>query len=424
MTAEVAVMNREAVAIAADSAVTITTASGRRKIFPSANKIFALSRSHPVCLMVYDNAYFMQIPWESIVEFYRRSLRYKRFDSLEEYAADFIKFVENEKTLVPINYRLEFTRALSRRGWAILRDHFRRVVDEALKGSYPEGLTQQEIVGIFKTEIERVHQWVNSDEFKVMTDLQVPLVEDDAWRESAFQSVEQIFERLPIDDTDRARLVEIVDTTLRSFPEWIPHGYTTGVVFAGFGDKDVFPKLRSYVFQYLVRDTLKHRFLEDKSASISAIVGASITPFAQDQEVFAFMNGVQKSFLNNSFAELRNLLGTFGIEINGNELHESRVGQYNERLREFARREFIDPVIEIVQFLPKDELATMAEALVNITSFRLRVSTNEETVGGPVDVAVVSKKDGLIWMKRKHYFKPDLNAHFFAKLMGESINED
>lgn len=136
------------------------------------------------------------------------------------------------------------------------------------------------------------------------------------------------------------------------------------------------------------------------------------------------MNGVQKSFLNNSFAELRNLLGTFGIEINGNELHESRVGQYNERLREFARREFIDPVIEIVQFLPKDELATMAEALVNITSFRLRVSTNEETVGGPVDVAVVSKKDGLIWMKRKHYFKPDLNAHFFAKLMGESINED
>jgi hypothetical protein len=36
-----------------------------------------------------------------------------------------------------------------------------------------------------------------------------------------------------------------------------------------------------------------------------------------------------------------------------------------------------------------------------------------ETVGGPIDVAVISKGDGFIWIKRKHYFKPELNPHFF-----------
>ena len=36
-----------------------------------------------------------------------------------------------------------------------------------------------------------------------------------------------------------------------------------------------------------------------------------------------------------------------------------------------------------------------------------------ETVGGPIDVAVISKGDGFIWIKRKHYFNKDLNPQFF-----------
>lgn len=42
-----------------------------------------------------------------------------------------------------------------------------------------------------------------------------------------------------------------------------------------------------------------------------------------------------------------------------------------------------------------------------------RVSRVRETVGGPTDVAVISKKDGFIWIKRKHYFDPTYNYHFF-----------
>jgi hypothetical protein len=56
----------------------------------------------------------------------------------------------------------------------------------------------------------------------------------------------------------------------------------------------------------------------------------------------------------------------------------------------------------------------MAEALVNLTAFKRRMTDELETVGGPVDVAVISKGDGLVWVKRKHYFKPELNQHFFA----------
>lgn len=71
--------------------------------------------------------------------------------------------------------------------------------------------------------------------------------------------------------------------------------------------------------------------------------------------------------------------------------------------------------MNIIGSLPKDELAAAAEALVNLTSFKRRVSTEKETVGGPIDVAVITKSDGFIWIKRKHYFKPELNYHFLSK---------
>ncbi|SRR6266566_4990547 len=34
--------------------------------------------------------------------------------------------------------------------------------------------------------------------------------------------------------------------------------------------------------------------------------------------------------------------------------------------------------------------------------------------GPTVDVAVISKGDGFVWIKRKHYFSKDFNPHFLA----------
>jgi len=73
--------------------------------------------------------------------------------------------------------------------------------------------------------------------------------------------------------------------------------------------------------------------------------------------------------------------------------------------------------------LPKDELALMAESLVNLTCLRRKFTTDRETVGGPIDVAVISKGDGFVWIKRKHYFKQELNPQFFANYYKETSDE-
>jgi hypothetical protein len=104
MTAEIAIMNKEAVALAADSAVTVRQDKGT-KIF-STNKIFTLSNFRPIGVMVFGLSSFMDIPWETIIKSYRHQLQNKKFDTLEEYGQDFIMFLENNKySFFPEKYK-------------------------------------------------------------------------------------------------------------------------------------------------------------------------------------------------------------------------------------------------------------------------------------------------------------------------------
>lgn len=88
MTAEIAIMNKTAVALAADSAVTIGG-----KIYNTANKLFALSKYHPIGIMIYGNAELTGVPWETLIKIFRDNLEKQSFSSTKEYGDAFIEFL-------------------------------------------------------------------------------------------------------------------------------------------------------------------------------------------------------------------------------------------------------------------------------------------------------------------------------------------
>jgi hypothetical protein len=203
----------------------------------------------------------------------------------------------------------------------------------------------------------------------------------------------------------------------------------SGIVIAGFGHEDVFPRLRRFQFEAIAANRLK--YTEGNPIRIGPEVQSAILPFAQDEEVVSFMTGMTPQvggFLNEWWpSTLLGVVDEIGQKAGlpdekREELVEEYVGRamelveddYARRLGEFQREQNVEPILKIVAMLPKDELAAMAESLVNLTSFKRRVSEDAETVGGPIDVAVISRGDGFIWIKRKHYFKPELNPHFVA----------
>jgi hypothetical protein len=214
----------------------------------------------------------------------------------------------------------------------------------------------------------------------------------------------------------------------------------SGIVFAGFGESELFPVVNSYRVELVVNNSLK--YAKDGEEEISYIKPVVITSFAQSDMIDTFMQGIHPNYDATLWKYLQVFFDQYPQILLNNisDLEEGEKIELLEKLKEasmtllndfkniisaYRQQEHIDPVVSNVGFLPIDELAAMAESLVNITSFKRRVSAEAETVGGPIDVAVISKKDGFIWIKRKHYFDPELNRDYFAhKYMrrgGESV---
>jgi len=248
----------------------------------------------------------------------------------------------------------------------------------------------------------------------------------------------RIFEKLPLSKVLSSRLVYIASALFAKFPEGIESGATSGIVIAGFGSKDIFPSLYSYTLEGIVNNQLKYQLF--KKAEVSSTYAGVIVPFAQAEMVFAFMEGVDIGYEKEIEAYFRVLCAEYPKKIidsidalADNEKEKFKQlfrteskkvhGEYMRKLEEYRRKNNVDPVMSVVTMLPKDELAAMAESLVYLTLLKRKVTIGEEeTVAGPIDVAIISKGDGFIWIKRKHYFRPELNPQFFARYKGERKN--
>ncbi len=94
---------------------------------------------------------------------------------------------------------------------------------------------------------------------------------------------------------------------------------------------------------------------------------------------------------------------------------EARKGM-GQSVLERARKDHAMPLRRVLSVLPVDEMAELAETLINLQSLKEKVTKRSESVGGPIDVAVITKSEGLVWVKVKHYFDIELNSRYLARL--------
>jgi len=251
MTAEIAILNRNAVAMAADSAVTLQLPGGQ-KIYNTVNKLFTLSKYRPVGVMVYGSADFMRVPWETIIKMYRAELYDKKYNRLEEYASDFIGFFERENILLPEDVQNEIVADYLQLGFFQLRRRIDMDVDRAIKelGSIDEEQVKNLIRERSKTFVEDLEA---SDSFPGFgaEDLSACAIR---YEGSIRKAIEAVFEKLP---TERVK-----DELERAGPmilckQFIKRDFS-GIVIAGYGEEDVFPKLFSYECECVINSKLRY----------------------------------------------------------------------------------------------------------------------------------------------------------------------
>lgn len=436
MTAEIVVMNSEAIALAADSAVTLQRGP-QQKVSTTANKLYELSQKHPVGIMVYGNARFMNLPWETIVKTYRNKvLPQKGFDTLAEYGTNFLNYLSYENIQFPDGADVDYIRTFVQTLLFLIREEIesdiRKAIDEG------QDLDESMIITIVETVINRRYELYRRR--KPVLSYRISSAVLRKYRRGIDREMTEILSGLYIGTSLKQKIRR---TLSHAFSRVFIQDMGSGLVIAGFGQKEFLPMVESYLVEGIIfhesggvtNEILKQERDEEGSAN-GFEVRSAVIPYAQREMVERFMDGIDSSYryvqdeflsgLCNDFASKvvqdlsrynddEKLTIKRDLEAYGRRL----IREFRSNMDEFTTDYFADPTIHAVGQLAKSELALMAESLVHLTSLKRKVSQDPETVAEPIDVAVITKGDGFVWIKRKHYFEANINPQYFIRRFKE-----
>ena len=185
--------------------------------------------------------------------------------------------------------------------------------------------------------------------------------------------------------------------------EWFHPSDESGVVIAGIGESEPFPAL----FQYRVGTVAagKLRYAKVDEAQVGA-ADAVVVPFAERETIDMIIGGIhprlQDKLIRMSSAGCRTAR-TARQKTQSASRRKKKIASY---IREEILQRYDQPFMGAVSALPRQDLAKMAEALVNLTAFLMHMTADQvETVAEPIDVALLSKCDGFTWVRHKELIR-------------------
>ncbi len=414
-------MNNKAVAVAADSVVTVAVDGVPRKTFTGVEKLFEISKGRPIAMMIYANAEIMGLPWKTVINAYISQARNPKFSTVEDYANDFFKFLDKNAKLFPEKLQREqyelmlksMVHTIESRAQAIRN----LIAANTGAGAVPD---QGELVGMAVGQIYDRIMLTDWDEPR--DDLtHYPNGYADSIRKKYANEIETVlgeFTRrhdLAEDVLAKVHELPVIIATKHYFPQGWPY---SGIVFTGYGKGQHYPEICSFEVSNVIGGFLKRgKHIFTQLTNEEPVV---IQPFAQDRMIRTLLYGIDPDIENlliyKTFELVPRLMDQILGAIPG--LTEEQVEHAIEAMQEEDLGETINdffgtifqhqamyhmvPVYSAIQALPEMDLANTAEALVNLNSFQQQVSLEIETVGGDIDVALLTP-EGFTWVKHpKH----------------------
>lgn len=401
MTSEIMILTPNAIALATDSAITIDN----KKIYNGVNKLFMLSNNPPMGIMTYNVARFFNIPFETIIKEFRKKINDKNLTKTIDFKNEFEEYLHEIPSKSP--YKSSFDDKLS---------EFIKIVSREYK------------------------DFGKNDFFNRLHNLMLPLAPiqlvkvniKPEYTKYAKNELTSLCSQFGFDDNQEEFLERIFNLFIF---EMFVKSYT-GVVLAGFDEDSLFPLGYSFEIFYLYDD----EFICDNLKEYDILkedIDVIVEAFAQDDVINTFLKGMDEeikfhilNFFNeinqNYTVDLVNLIQSnenidetckkeIFAEINKFNIQNISLHiKFDQFIKELMQKNLF-PIYKSIGALPFDELSNLCESLIKVTSLKRKVQSDLETVGGDVDVVIITKGDGFIWTKRKHYFDRDLNPQFFDR---------
>jgi hypothetical protein len=170
----------------------------------------------------------------------------------------------------------------------------------------------------------------------------------------------------------------------------------TNLVFVGFGSKDEFAgsqrlRIRGIFNQKLLAIT------EDALYVSPDEIDSRVIYAAQADAMKALLQGYHPRFGDriesvverhiNEFLDGKKLARHYGTDL---------TNTITEELGAFSRNSFIDPAFNAIMNMSPEQLAASAKGLVVMQAAAAAIGTQTPTVGGPVEVSTITKRDGVV----------------------------
>lgn len=421
VTSEVLILNKRAIVLGADSAVT-TSGGEHPRYSKSANKIFELSNNGSVAAAIYGSAALDSVPWELAIKLFRTQLDRAKFDSLTEYGAALFAYLNGNNKLFPSDKREELVPAQFDSAVKVVLQEA-QFVDDSI---FEKSLSKDERATIWAKAAAKIDELLTSQGVaapltrepldKLLTDLA-------PWIDRVTAQISLVAE---FQGVEAKQLAELAHRLRYSFPTLVLS--STGVVIAGFGEEQIYPAYEQFEVYGHVGDQLffqrmtKFEIEQDGIAMIKSLAQTSMIDMFTD----GFSSSLEKIMREQGLVTIRQVFDE--VEAAGVNVEPQMI----EKISDTCHRKFMEnwktenwkqnfhPLLSVIQSLSIPEMAHLAESLLSLQSLKERVTSPSESVGGPIDVAAITKTEGLVWIKRKHYFEADLNLRYAARL-GRSL---
>ena len=409
MSVGVCIINRNGIALAADSAGTYT---GNKMFYNSMNKVFSLSRKYVYGAITYGATTIYNVSIDQVLKEFRTYL-----DS-REHISDFFEILPLFEAFINQNssyYKFDLAEANHCNG--LIKDlvvdwgnKIKTVATEVdAENKISEILNQLETVmrGSLKIDNYDVSAYIKTtynDYFNMLIGMIVPELNNFPTQKECFWDYICNYFNLSLTNETNNYM---------------------GLFFAVYGHCDAFPKFTHIELYRVVGGKIKYRLVENYEESNNH---AQIVPLAQPDVILTFCKGISNRFINYIPQKVESIINskidalpdTFTID-QKNALKTSLSSSKAEiasAINTTIQNDNVKPILDSVQLIPLPEMGFLAESLVNITSLKrtFAIDGNQQTVGGPTDVAVMSKGDGFVWIKRKHYFDKQMNPDYIMKI--------
>jgi hypothetical protein len=323
--------------------------------------------------------------------------------SVDQYRSSFLSWLESNHQWFAKD--VEFSDFMTQ-----LEDAYRLIRQEMLKVSADEDPRTPE-----EKALEIVTEW--NDDLK-----EYPAFDSasEGWVAATWRDREsQIRERFEYWFDDVVRSTEIDETILDYSRNYIRQGQFINratLAFVGYGREEILPAWANVELAAFLEGELLFIHRDSRAGDPTLTPYFGIRPLGQDSAINLFLRGAEQGSVNSARraasrvieSTRQSLLENVAdegaratIEQQFEEMQSEVSTKIDEEVWDYSDSEFVGPLRNAISGLPSGDLAAVAKSLVELQALRQTTTAEIGTVGGPIDVATISRDIGFRWIRHK-----------------------